>query len=544
MMRVPSSCRAFRLLTAIAALAGCTHVTGAPAGARHAWTVPHVLRLADVADPDSLDPLLSTMDLSYDLSSLVFSYLVIASRDGSAAGDLAITVPSLANGGVSPDGRTYTYHLRKGVRWHDGFPLTSRDVAFSWQAIMSPRNNVLHREAYEEVRSIDTQDPGTVVVHLRRRYPPFVSEFFTTLQEGAKPVVPAHLLAGLASINDAPFNAAPIGSGPFRFVRWDRGTRIVLARNERYFRGRPKLDRVELTILPDENTLLAVMQTHAIDMPVSTSPLTWDRLRRAPGIATRLDPWNSQMLLALDDARPALREVAVRRAIAAAIDYRAIIDKLTYGSGEVASDVVAPSSLGFAGNAPYRYDPVRARALLEGAGWRAGPDGKRRKGGAMLELVMVVASKGSGPLYAVQLQRMLSDVGIDVTIKTYPYKGIYTYDGPIVTARYDLALFANTLPYDPDRTSTLTCDQFAPKGENEFRFCDRRLDELEREGLSTDDPRTRAAIYRRAGRLIHAEVPYIPLFAQRRPAAMNDDMRGYDPSPAAAPWWNAWTWDI
>jgi ABC-type transport system substrate-binding protein len=113
-----------------------------------------------------------------------------------------------------------------------------------------------------------------------------------------------------------------------------------------------------------------------------------------------------------------------------------------------------------------------------------------------------------------------------------------------VTARYDLALFANTLPYDPDRTSTLTCDQFAPKGENEFRFCDRRLDELERAGLSTDDPRTRAAIYRRAGRLIHDEVPYIPLFAQRRPAAMNDDLRGYDPSPAAAPWWNAWTWEI
>ena len=239
MNHAPSSRLAYRLLTAIAALAGCTHVTAAPPGARHAWTVPHVLRLADVADPDSLDPLLSTMDLSYDLSSLVFSYLVIARRDGSAAGDLATTVPSRANGGVSADGRTYTYHLRKGVRWHDGVPLTSRDVAFSWQAIMNPRNNVLHREGFEEVRSIDTPDAYTVVVHLHRRYPPFVSQFFTTLQEGAKPIVPAHLLAGLASINDAPFNAAPIGSGPFRFVRWDRETRFVLARNERYFKGRP-----------------------------------------------------------------------------------------------------------------------------------------------------------------------------------------------------------------------------------------------------------------------------------------------------------------
>jgi peptide/nickel transport system substrate-binding protein len=536
--------RILGLLCALCVCVGCTRSYESVAGARHPWTRPHVLRLADVADPDSLNPLLSTMDLSYDLSSLVFSYLVIAGRDGIPVGDLANAVPSLRNGGISPDGRTYTYHLHQGVLWHDGLPLTSRDVAFSWRAIMSSRNNVLHREGYEEVRAIDTPDAYTVVVHLRRRYPPFVSEFFTTLQEGAKPIVPAHLLAGLASIDDAPFNAAPVGSGPFRFVRWDRGTRIVLARNEHYFKGRPRLEGVELTILPDENTLLSVMHTHEVDMPVSTSPLVWDRLRGMSGVTTRLDPWNSQMLLAFEDARPALSRPAVRRAIAAAIDYRALIDKLTYGSAEVATDVVAPSSLGFAGNTPYRHDSRRARSLLEAAGWHAGADGRRSKDGAVLDLVMVVASKGTGMRYAVQLQSMLQDVGIGVTIKTYPYKGIYAYDGPIVTGNYDLALFANTLPNDPDRTSTLTCDQFAPKGENEFHFCDPRLDALERAGLETDDPLQRAAIYRRAGRLIHDEVPYIPLFAERRPAAMNSDLRGYDPSPAAAPWWNAWTWDI
>jgi peptide/nickel transport system substrate-binding protein len=536
--------RVLGLLGVLCVLAACTRVETAARGARHPWTQPHVLRLGDVADPDSLNPLLSTMDLSYDLSSLMFSYLVIAGRDGAPIGDLATAVPSLRNGGVTADGETYTYHLHKGVLWHDGAALTSRDVAFTWRAIMSSRNNVLHREGYEEVRSIDTPDAFTLVVHLRRRYPPFVSEFFTTLQEGAKPVLPAHLLAALDSIDDAPFNARPIGSGPFRFARWDRGTRIVLERNARYFKGAPKLARVELTILPDENTVLTALRTHAIDMPAGTSQLTWNLLRNTEGIATRLDPWNSQMLLALDDARPALRELAVRRAISSAIDYRAFIEKLTYGSAELASDVVAPGSLGFAGNTPYRYDPARARALLESAGWHAGSDGLRRKAGSALQLVMVVASKGSGPLYAVQLQSMLHGVGIDLTIKTYPYKGIYAYDGPIVTGNYDLALFANTLPFDPDRTSTLTCDQFSPKGENEFRFCNRSLDELERAGLETDDPMKRAAIYRRAGRLIHDEVPYIPLFAQRRPAAMNDDLRGYDPSPAAAPWWNAWSWDI
>jgi len=527
------------------ALAGCTRVSAPPsAGGRHSWTQPHVLRLADVADPHSLNPLLSTMDLSYDLSSLMFSYLVIADRGGEMVGDLVTEIPSQANNGISNGGRTYTYHLRRGVLWHDGVPLTSRDVAFSWRAIMSPHNNVLHREGYEEVTSIATPDDRTVVVHLRRRYPPFITEFFTTLQEGAKPIVPEHLLGRLASIDNAPYNAHPVGSGPFRFVSWDRGTRIVMERNDRYFKGRPKLDRVELAIVPDENTLMTQLQTHAVDMPVSTSQLAWDRFRHTAGLRTRLDPWNSQLLLALDDARPILRDIGVRRAITSAIDYHALIHKLTYDSAQIATDVVAPGQTGYADNAPYSYNPARARASLDAAGWRTRADGTRAKGGVPLELVMVVASKGSGPLYAVQLQRMLHDVGVTVTIKMYPYKGVYAYDGPIVTGRYDLAIYANTLPYDPDRTSTLTCDEFTPKGMNEFRFCDPTLDALERNGLDTDDLLLRASFYRQAGQRIHADVPYIPLFEQRRPAVMNDDLHGYDPSPVAAPWWNAWTWDI
>jgi len=525
-------------------LAGCTRVAAPEAGGRHPWTQPHVLRLADVADPDSLNPFLSTMDLSYDLSSLMFSYLIIANRAGLMTGDLATEVPSLANGGISNAGRTYTYHLRRGVVWHDGVPLTARDVVFSWRAIMSPHNSVLHREGYEEVTSIDARGDDTVVVHLRRRYPPFLSQFFTTLQEGAKPIVPEHLLGGLPSIGQAAFNAHPIGSGPFRFVRWDRGSRIVLERNDRYFKGRPKLDRVELTIVPDENTVMTELQTHAVDMPVGSSALVWNRFRHVPGFRTRLDPWNSLTLLALDDSRPILRDVKVRRAIAAAIDYRTLIHKLTYDSAQMATNAVPSIMMGSSETMAYAYDPVHARAALDAAGWHARPDGMRVKNGAPLELLMVIPSTGSGQRYALQLQRMLHDVGISVTIKMYPYRGVFAYDGPIVTGRYDLAAYADTLPYDPDRTNELTCNMFSPKGMNEFRFCDPALDALEREGIETDDLLQRAAIYRQATALIHQDVPFVPLLQQRRPAVMNDDLRGYDPSPVAAPWWNAWTWDI
>jgi peptide/nickel transport system substrate-binding protein len=532
------------LCAGLAVLGACAPVASRGDGGRHPWTHAGVLRLADVADPDSLNPLLSTMDLSYDLSSLIFSYLVVADARGTMTGDLAAAVPTLANGGISRDGTRYTYRLRPGVRWHDGAALTARDVAFSWRAIMNPRNNVLHREGYDQVVRIETPDDRTVVVRLKRRYPPFVTQFFTTLQEGAKPVVPEHLLAGMPAINDAPFNAQPVGSGPFRFVSWERGRRIVLAANDRYFKGRPKLERVELAILPDVNTIATQLQTHEVDMPVSSNALLYDRFKTAPGLRATLTDWNSQLILMLDDARPALRHVEVRRAIARAIDSTVLIAKLSYGTALPAGDIVPPGSIGFANNRPYAYDPRAAIALLERGGWRLGPDGIRTNGATRLDLVMVVAPTGMGPAVAVQLQQMLRAAGIGLTIKTFPYKGIFAFDGPIVNGRFDLAVFANTLEYDPDSTSTLTCSQFAPKGENEARYCDPAIDALERAGLATDDPRKRAAIYRTIGRRVHADVPYIPLYRQRRVSVFNDDLHGYDPGPVAAPWWNAYTWSI
>ena len=525
-------------------IGACVPVGSGGAAGRHAWTKPGVLRLADVAEPDSLNPLLSTMDLSYDLSALIFSYLIVSDASGRLAGDLAREVPTLRNGGISRDGTTYIYHLRPGVRWHDGAPLSSRDVAFSWSAVVNPRNNVLHREGYDRVARIDTPDDRTVVVHLRRRYPPFVTQFFTTLQEGAKPIVPRHLLAAMADVNHAEYNAHPIGTGPFRFVAWERGRRILLEANPAYFKGRPRLDRIELSILPDVNTVETQLRTHAIDMPVSSNAQLYDRFRHAPGYRVTLTDWNSEVLLMLDDARPALREVEVRRAIARAIDYSVLIRKPTFGTALSAHDIVPPSALGYADNPAYAHDPAGANARLERAGWTMGSDGIRAKDGARLALVMVVGPTGLAPMVAVQLQSMLREVGIELTIKTYPYKGIFAFDGPIVNGRFDLAVFANTLPYDPDSTSTLTCGQFAPKGENESRYCDATVDALERAGLETDDPHARAQIYRTIGRRVHQTVPYVPLYRQRRASVFNDDLHGYDPGPVAAPWWNAYSWSI
>ncbi|MBV8149708.1 MAG: hypothetical protein JO092_11490, partial [Candidatus Eremiobacteraeota bacterium] len=241
--------------------AGCTRVQAPVSpGVRHAWTIPHVLRVADISDPDHLNPYLSEMDISYDISSLLYSYLVVADDRGRLVGDLAAAVPTLSNGGISKDGKIYVYRLRRNVLWHDGVPFTSRDVAASWQAVMNPRNNTFEREGYDRVARIDTPDAYTVVVRLRGRYPPFVSRFFAPLQEGAKPVLPAHVLAAEGSFNTGELSAHPIGTGPFRFVSWERGDRIVLRRFERYFKGRPGLSRIELRFVADPQTIASELE--------------------------------------------------------------------------------------------------------------------------------------------------------------------------------------------------------------------------------------------------------------------------------------------
>ena len=298
-------------------LVGCTK-TGPSVlvGGRHPWTIPHVLRIAEMSDPDRLNPYLSEMGVSYDLSSLVYSYLVIADNRGRLIGDLASTVPSLANGGISRDGRTYVYRLRQNVLWQDGVPFTARDVVASWEAVMNPRNNTFEREGYDRVASIEAASPTTVMVRLRKRYPPFISRFFTPLQEGAKPVLPAHVLEREHNFNTGELADHPVGTGPFRFISWVRGDRIVLRRFDRYFKGRPRLAQIEMRFIPDAQTTAAELETHQIDL-IAVPQNSLDQYRSVEGVVVETGaPTNGQSLLLINVSKPTLRGLAVRRAIA------------------------------------------------------------------------------------------------------------------------------------------------------------------------------------------------------------------------------------
>jgi peptide/nickel transport system substrate-binding protein len=538
--------RAVALLALFFLLApGCSRMQSPTIGGRHGWTIAHVLRVADLSDPDHLNPYLSEMDISYDVASLIYSYLVIADDRGRLLGDLATTVPTIANGGISADGKTYVYHLRHHVLWHDGEPFTSRDVIASWQAVMNPRNNTFEREGYDRVLDIDAPDAYTVVVHLGERYPPFVSRFFAPLQEGAKPVLPAHLLASETSFNAGRLSASPVGTGPFRFVSWDRGDRIVLARFNRYFRGRPALARIELRFIPDEQTIASELQAHRIDLIVVPQTALLDTYRSVSGAVVTTVPWNSQAALMLDAGKPVLHELAVRRAISLSVPYEQILADVTRGLYEPARNSLPTTAIGYAALPARTLDLARANHGLDAAGWRLGPDGIRRRGGVRLAMTLTtIAGATNFERGALLIQSSFRAAGIDLTIKTYPYRTIFVPGGPIYRGTYDVAFYSNTLNWDPDVYNFLGCDRWYPKGQNIFRFCDPRLDALERAGLQTDDPRARSDIYRRASALIWADVPYLPVYNARRLIVRSADLRNYRPNMTSTPWWNAWQWDI
>jgi len=531
---------------AILLLAACSRQATEPTnGGRHSWTQPHVLRMVDISDPDRLNPYLSGMDLVYDLTSLSYSYLIIADDRGRLIGDLATEVPSRANGGISADGTTYTYHLHRGVLWHDGVPFTSRDVVASWRAVIDPKHNTLHREGFDRIASIATPDDYTAVVHLKHRYPPFLTQFFAPLQEGGKPVLPAHVLAKQTDFNTGSLVTHPIGTGPFKFVRWDRGSKIVYERFDKYFKGRPKLERIELSIVPDDNTILNEVGLHDQDLVISVPSALYEQYAKLADVSVELNKWNAQSILVFNAGRPGLHDVTVRRAIAASIDYDALIAKVTHGAGEVAYNSLPPTAIGYERLPPHARDIAGARAALDAAGWKAGPDGIRSKGGTRLAFTLATTTgSSSGRTIGLQLQQAFRAIGIDLAIKNYPYNQIFAYDGPIYTGKYDMSIYSTSIAWDPDVAFYIGCAQWFPKGENIFRYCDPELDRLEQAGLQTDDVAARAAIYRKASRIIWDTLPYLPFYELRRVTARSPDLANFSVNPTATPFWNAWQWDI
>ncbi|MGB6984616.1 MAG: peptide ABC transporter substrate-binding protein, partial [Candidatus Aquilonibacter sp.] len=437
---------------ALVLLAACAKVDTSASGERHSWTRPGVLRIGSNYDVKSLNPVLDGSALSLDVSMFVYSWALRYDAAGHPVPDALREIPTVANGDVSKDGRTLIYKLRSGITWQDGKPLTCDDLKFTWHYVMNPKTNVAVTDGYRDIGSIDCQTPLVAVIHMKRLYAPFLQQLWGVNSNA--PILPAHVLApylAAGTQNTAPFNAMPVGSGPFKVIQWERGTIVRLAANPTYFLGKPKLNEVDFYYEPDENTLETQVQTHAIDLLARGTPINWPRYQ-----ALAAQPNSGLKAIAVDSFvydhidfnlhNPILGDLQVRRALAYATNRPEIIAKIMHGADTPSDSPEAPSSWGYTTNTVhYAFDPAKARALLDADGWHVGRDGVRVKNGQRLEFDLSTQTESTiGKALQAVLQREWHDVGVQADVKNYPTAQMFA-NGPTATlegGHYDAATFA------------------------------------------------------------------------------------------------------
>ncbi len=535
------------LLALCCCLTGCSKRGGEAAG-RHAWTQPGVLRVAVLEEPKNLNPLLAGTTIEIFIDRLMFEPLVSADPRGNPVPMLAAVVPTQANGGVSADGLTIVYHLRRDARWSDGVPVTSRDVAWSWQAIENPDNDAVSRHGYDDVRAIDTPDSHTVAVHLKQRFSPFVNTFFA---ESDQPydIVPAHVLARYPNINQIPFDAQPrVGDGPFRFVSWQRGDRIVLDGNPSFFEGPPALRRIVIEFVPNEDSAINLLATHAVDYIFQPSIQTYPALHALPDARIAWVNVNGFEGIEANLSRPTLADVRVRTAIAAALDKNALTQELTHGQATIATEDLPNWMWAFDPSVrAVPFDPASAKRLLARAGWVAGRDGVARKQGRPLELTLATdVASAVHRSESLLIQAALRRIGIAVNVKYYPIDILYAPQGMGGIqhgGKFDLLAYGWYAGIDPDNSSELTCNNFPPHGYNDPRYCNPAMDAAQDVALTHYDRATRRAAYSKIEHLLAIDNPIIFVWWQRQQEALSVDFRGFAPNPVVESW-NAWQWSI
>ncbi|HLW37053.1 MAG TPA: peptide ABC transporter substrate-binding protein, partial [Candidatus Eremiobacteraceae bacterium] len=378
---------------------GCSRVStsvGPGANGVHPWTQPGVLRLSDISDPSTLNPMLTGADVGYQLASYTLEYLVQLDDKGNVIPVLCERIPTAENGDISADGLSIRYHLRKNVFWSDGQPFTSQDVIESWKQVMNPLNNVQIREGYDVVAGIDALDSHTILVRLKRAYAPFTTRFFSGIQEGPIAVMPAHVIAGQSDLNHSAFNSHPIGTGPFVLQSWERNGRMIFTANQHYWRGRPKLQQIIFQAQPSTATELVRFQTHENDADFDAGPARLRELEALAGMRT-MSSTSLRMLIAVTNTqRFPFNDVHVRHALAYALDRDGILQKVENGAGVLADEFLPHWSWAYTPNVPhYAFDPARAAAELEAGGYKLGADGFRYRNGRRLSAVVVETAGSS-----------------------------------------------------------------------------------------------------------------------------------------------------
>jgi len=474
-------------------------------------------------NPDNLNPYLHSLLASGEVYGFAFNSLYTVNYKGDWQPALATTST------VSPDGLTWTFALRAGVRWSDGEPFTSADVKFTWELATNKDVHITYATGFDKIAAVDTPNPTTVVYRLKEAYGPFRDQVV-----GA-PIVPKHVLGALTAdqINRAPFNQKPVGTGPFAVSEFVTDDHATLTANPYYWGPKPRLKRIIVRIVPDQNTQVNLLTAGDLSLLNGVPPARLDEVRHLPTVVVKRYLSPVYALVQLDEYE-FLRDVKVRQALDYATPKSSIIRNIMKGQAEPAvSDMVPNGAWVNKALAPRPYDLARARTLLLEDGFAPGPGGFLFKGGKRLEIPLWTVSSRQ---YFVQAMQLIAQawraLGVYTETHAVSSAALFGQNGPQWNGRDAALIFSwgqGTFPENKINwhSAYIPKDANSP-GENDERYSNPGMDRLLEEADRTVDETKRRAIYDRIQGLEFRDVPIIFLFWFVSNNAVAANVQGYD----------------
>ena len=365
-------------------------------------------------EPGSLFPHFDLLSLAHEAQDLLFDRLFVVDEQGAYLPELAAEVPTVANGGISPDGRVYTIRLREGATWHDGVPVTSADVAFTWQVIVDPDLPIPTRTVWRDIVSIDTPDARTAVI----TFADTNVSFLGAASFAGAFLLPSHLLEDVADLANAPFHRAPVGNGAFRLAEWQAGSFLRFERHEGYWAGDAAFDSVVVRIVPGGEAQRTVLSRGEADLVLQVALTELPFVDGLSGYRRVSVPTFANWQLWLNNEDPALADARVRQALVHAIDRELIAETLLGGLSQPDDAILPVSHWAHADDVRrYPYDPAEAERLLDEAGWVRSGAGRSREGAALqIELVNIAGQ--ADRLQVIQaVQAFWRAVGVQAEIR-------------------------------------------------------------------------------------------------------------------------------
>jgi peptide/nickel transport system substrate-binding protein len=528
-------------LVLLAVVAACSQTNGTSSAAGGGVTMTHWLRIADGAgDIDTLNPHLFTETTLGNISELTMAYLARYDKTGHPVPELLTIIPTQLNGGISQDGKTITWHLRRGVKWSDGAPFDGDDVVFSTKAVLNPANNEVGRDGWNLITKIDEPDKFTVVYHLSKPYAAFLPTFFGTA--GANPcILPKHLLGNLPDINHAAYNAKPVGIGPFRVTAWRRGDAVEMEANPYYWRGLPKLKRITYKLIPDRNTLQTAMQTGDVDIWPLVSAGYITPMKEIGSLTTIVQPSSYYSHIDFNVQRPLVSDIRVRQAIRYALDRNAIVQKVSHTYGileESPTSTVNPIAPSTTDVPLIPYDVAKAGALLDAAGWKVGADGVRVKDGKRLSLDFPYYTGAPDVDTLVEYVRsQLKSIGVEILTRKFApatYFAPYQDNGIVYGGKWDMTTFAWGTDPTGDISNLFESNQMPPDGQNDVRYSNKQVDAWMQQLKNSYDPAQHKKLLLSEVRQIVADAPTIVLYLREDGYAYSKKITGYAPGAFTA----------